>query len=78
MCVCVLGNNFMALTCSKSVRIAISKVLIKISQLSLMSFVYLSKCHPVAPFCCFTERSNLSTQTQGFCMLAHSARGPGE
>ncbi len=29
-------------------------------------------------FHCFTEPSNLSTQTRGFCMLAHSAGGPGE
>ncbi len=27
-------------------------------------------------FCCFTKPSNLSTQTQGFCMCAHSAGGP--
>ena len=46
MCVCVLGNDFMALTSSKSVRIAISKVLIEITQLSSMSFVYLPKWHP--------------------------------
>ncbi len=50
----------------------------EISQLSLVSFVYLSKCHPVTLFCCFTEASNLLTQTQGFCMLAHSAGGLGE
>ncbi len=29
-------------------------------------------------FCCFTKPSHLLTQTRGFCMLAHSARGPGE
>ncbi len=29
-------------------------------------------------FRCFTRPSNLSTQTRGFCMLTHSAGGPGE
>ena len=33
---------------------------------------------PSLSFCCFTEPSNLSTRTQGFCKFAHSARGPGE
>ena len=28
-------------------------------------------------FWCFTERSNLSTRTRGFCMLTRSAEGPG-
>ncbi len=35
-------------------------------------------CQIVTPslsFCCFTEPSNLSTRTRGFCMLAHSAGG---
>ena len=30
------------------------------------------------PFCCFMERSNLSTQTWGFWVLAHGAGGLGE
>ncbi len=41
----------------------------------------LSTCQVVTPllsFGCFTERSNLSTQTQGFCMLTHSTGGPEE
>ncbi len=42
--------RFMALTSSESVRIAIGKVLIEISRLSSMSFVYMSKCHPVVLF----------------------------
>ncbi len=58
VCVCVLGNDFMALTSSESVRIAISKVLVKISWLSLMSFVYMSKCHPIALF--FVASLNLA------------------
>ncbi len=32
---------------------------------------------PLLSFCCFTEPSNLSTRTWGFCMLARSVRGPG-
>ncbi len=37
-------------------------------------------CQIVTPslsFCCFTEPSNLLAWTRGFCMLAHSVRGPG-
>ena len=38
-------------------------------------------CQIVTPslsFCSFTEPSNLSTRTRGFCMLAHGTRGPGK
>ncbi len=72
-----LGRSNCPWTWSDSavVRVAVH---IEISQLLSMSFVYLSKCHPVTLSLLLHQPSNLLTWTQSFCMLACDAKGSGE
>ncbi len=47
----------------------------QLCRLSSMRFVYLSDCHPVAPF--LSPHRTYQLLTMGFCLVVHGAGGPG-